>query len=377
MRLRIASLAFLLAAVSLCAGWLPLQPFLVRLSSVLRRLPEGSAEAEALGRLKTLFPLYLALDFALVALLCYLILQVMIGRPLRSTEQVIEQMERLDLDLPLDVRGGPLLSRIRASLRRMALALKHEQELAGQRLSELTRVNDELARAHTGLVSSERLATVGRLAAGVAHEVGNPLSGILGYLSLIKRQVSTSPDVLECLDRIEHEVARIDRIIRSLLDLGRPARYESSLVEISRLAETCVDLLSKGPDFEDVAVELKVEPGTVARADPGPLSQVLINLLLNAAQAAGSQGRVVLFARREAAHVLIDVEDSGPGLTPEVKAHLFQPFFTTKSPGKGTGLGLAVSLSLLSAMGGELTAANIEPSGGARFTVRLGAVGEG
>lgn len=373
MKLRIASIAFLIASVSVGVGWLPLLPVLVRLAGTLRRaLPEGNPELEALQRLWALLPLYLGLALALVAVLCYLLLHAMLGRPLRSTEQVIEQLERLDLDLPLETRGGPLLSRIQASLRRVAGALRHEQELTGRQLSELRRVNDELARAHTGLVSAERLATVGRLAAGVAHEVGNPLSGILGYVSLSKQRAHASPELLEYLGRIEHEVSRIDRIVRGLLDLGRPARLELSPVEVARLAETCVELVARGPDFEGVALELSIEPGTVARADPGPLSQVLINLLLNAAQAAGGKGRILVSGRREQERVVIDVEDSGPGLAPEVREHLFQPFFTTKAPGKGTGLGLAVCLHLVSAMGGELFAANTA-SGGARFTVRLGA----
>jgi signal transduction histidine kinase len=142
-------------------------------------------------------------------------------------------------------------------------------------------------------------------------------------------------------------------------------------VEVAPLAETSVRLVAAGPDFHGVQVHIDVPPDVVVLADAGPLSQVLINLLLNAAQAMDGRGEVRLVARVEPeAGVRIDILDTGPGISPEVRPRLFEPFFTTKPGGKGTGLGLAISQSLVRAMGGTLEATDA-PGRGSCFSVRL------
>ncbi|MHB8879073.1 MAG: sensor histidine kinase [Myxococcaceae bacterium] len=374
MRLRIASIAFLLGSLSTGLTWLTLQPALVRLVSAVHRLAGATgSDAEMLARVRGLLPFYLALDLLAVTALCFAVLYLAVGRPLRRTEEAVEQLTRLDLKSPMKPSGGPLLSRLQASLRRMADSLRDEQALTRRQLDELGATNASLSRAQTELVASERLATVGKLAAGVAHEVGNPLAGILGYVSLARSR-GASPELVDLLDRVELEVQRIDQIVRGLLDLGRPAKGAATPLDLAGIADTCVKLLSAGRDFEGVRIEVAIEAGTVVRAQSGPLSQVIINLLLNAAQAMDGKGAVTLGARRLPDRVLIDVRDSGPGIAPEVLPRLFEPFFTTKNAGKGSGLGLAVSRHLAATMGGTLEAANAE-GGGACFTLSLPAPG--
>ncbi|MBJ6759359.1 two-component sensor histidine kinase [Myxococcaceae bacterium JPH2] len=369
MKWRIASVAFLLGSLSTGLTWLTLQPVLIRLLEIARRfaLP-GTAEAEGLARVRGFLPLALGLDLVALSVLAYLVLDTTVGRPLRATEESVEQLGRLELDLPLSSQGGPLMSRIQRALQRMADALRQEQALTRSQLEELRQTNARLAHAQTELVAAERLATVGRLAAGVAHEVGNPLSGILGYLSLARARAQT-PELRDYLGHIDQEVLRIDRIIRGLLDLGRPAASVSTPVDVGQVVETCTRLVRAGPELSGVEVAFDLAPGVLARADSGPLSQIVINLLLNAAQAMGGQGRVRVTSRREGDAVRVDVEDSGPGIPSEVMPRLFEPFFTTKGR-QGTGLGLAVSLRLVQGMGGRLTAENA-PGGGARFSVFL------
>jgi signal transduction histidine kinase len=372
MKWRIASVAFLLGSLATGLTWLSMQPMLLRLLGVARRLAlPDSPEAEAVARVRGLLPLALGLDLVALTVLVYVVLDVTVGRPLRATESAVEQLGRLELDLPPVSQGGPLLSRIQGALNRMAEALRHEQALTRSQLEALRQANERLARAQTELVAAERLATVGKLAAGVAHEVGNPLSGILGYLSLARMRSPTT-ELREYLDRIDHEVQRIDGIVRGLLDLGRPGSGARAPVDVGRVAQTCVELVRAGPELERVRVDFALEPGLLARADAGPLSQIIINLLLNAAQAMGGEGSVRVSTRREGEVVRLAVEDSGPGIPPEVMPRLFEPFFTTKE-GKGTGLGLAVSLHLAQGMGGRLTAENL-PGGGACFSVHLPAV---
>jgi two-component system, NtrC family, sensor kinase len=370
MKLRIASIAFLFGSVATGLTWLTLQPVIVRMMNTISRLAPGSVEAEGVELTRGFLPFYLALDMLLVTIICSVVLNLMVARPLHRMEQSIDQLGRLEMEIPFFSDAGPLVSRVQAALHRMAEALRQQQAITRQQLSELTAANERLTRAQTELVSAARLATVGELAAGVAHEVGNPLGGILGYLALARSRLSAPNEIKEYLDRIDAEVQRIDLIVHGLLDLGRPARGSRGPVEISTLAQTCVRLVCAGPEFAEVEVALDILPDAVARAEAGPLSQVLINLLINAAHAIKGKGQIRVRGRRENQQIIVDVEDNGPGIPAEVLQRLFEPFFTTKSAGKGTGLGLAVSMHLVWSMGGQLIASNLA-SGGARFTVSL------
>jgi signal transduction histidine kinase len=351
---------------------LSFEPVLAALMEALRRATvPGTAPALVRAGARQALPLLLGLDLLLVGLFAYGILWLAVARPVQRLEAELGQLERLDLELGPRGSGGPLLARVETSLRRTASALQSERSVTHQQLEDLRLANEHLTRAQEELVSAERLATVGRLAAGVAHEVGNPLSGILGYLSLLRGQTDATGETREYVDRIETEVHRINGIVRGLLDLGRPLQPILTPVEVAPLAETSVRLVAAGPDFQGVQVLLDVAPGVAVLADAGPLSQVLINLLLNAAQAMDGRGVVRLEARAEpAAGVRIDILDTGPGISPDVRSRLFEPFFTTKPGGKGTGLGLAVSQSLVRAMGGTLEATDA-PGRGSCFSVRL------
>jgi two-component system, NtrC family, sensor kinase len=373
MKPRLAAIAFLVAVLATGLTWLSFQPVLVRLVDALRRTAvPGTAPALVLQRAREALPLLLGLDLLLLCLVAYAILWLAVARPVQRLESELRQLERLDLELGPSGSGGPLLSRVEASLRRTASALHAERTLTLQQLEDLRRANERITRTQAELVAAERLATVGRLASGVAHEVGNPLSGILGYLSLLRAQEDGGVERAEYVDRVEAEVHRIDRIVRGLLDLGRPQRPTLVPVEIGPLAETSVRLVSAGPDFRGVQVTVEVPTGLSVLADAGALSQVLINLLLNAAQAMGGSGRVrVLAGAGDEPLARIDVVDTGPGIPEEVRSRLFEPFFTTKPGGKGSGLGLAISQTLVHAMGGTLEAGDGPEGRGGRFSVRL------
>ena len=368
MKLRVASIAFLLAAISTGASWLSLQPSLAALLDFASREAPFKSH-ELVTRVKLLLPFTLFIVLVTVTFLGFLVIHFTVGRPLENTEKAIDRLSRLELDVNLEA-GGPLLSRLQRALLRMAEAVQTERAITHQRVEELKLANDRLVRAQAELLASDRLVTVGKLAAGVAHEVGNPLSGILGYLSVIQSRAKTQPELVEIAKAIENEVTRIDQIVRSLLDLGRPARGKPAPIELAGVLHSAANLVGKGPELSQVKISEEFEPGLVVLAESGPLSQVIINLVLNAAQAMEGKGTIELRTRRAGDVALIEVKDSGPGLTPEAKARMFEPFFTTKAAGKGTGLGLAVSQHLLSAMGGKLRADNA-PGGGAVFTLDL------
>jgi signal transduction histidine kinase len=370
MKLRVVAIAFLLAILSTGLTWLSFQPVLLRLVEALRATaPLGSAPRRVLESAQQMLPVYLGLDLLILLLVSFGILYLTVARPLTAVENEMGKLERLDLELE-QRGGGPLLSRFQASLRRMATALQAERALTRRQLDDLGAANARLTRTQSELVASERLATVGRLAAGVAHEIGNPLSGLLGWLSVARAKSDSSAELTGYLQEMETEVRRIDEIVRGLLDLGRPVRTQLGPVPLAELVRVATRLVGSGPEFREVTVTTDVPPELVALADPGPLSQVLINLLINAAQAIGGAGHVEVVARQDDGRVTIDVLDSGPGVPPELRERVFEPFFTTKSGGKGTGLGLAVSQHLMRAMSGDIGVGE-SPDGGGKFTVTL------
>jgi len=342
----------------------------LRLVEALRvAAPAASASRHVLETAQQFLPLYLGLDLLILVLVAFGILYFAVARPLGAVEREIQGLERLDW-APEEAGGGPLLSRFQASLRRTAAALQSERALTRRQLEDLAAANERLTRAQAELIASERLATVGRLAAGVAHEIGNPLSGVLGWLSVAQAKGAADPELSGYLREMEAEVRRIDGIVRSLLDLGRPARPRVGPVPVADLVGTATRLVASGPEFREVTVETDIDPGLVALADPGPLSQVVINLLINAAQAIGGPGMIRVLGAAEGGRVRIEVLDSGPGVPPELRDRIFEPFFTTKSGGKGTGLGLAVSQHLMRVMSGDI-AVGESPGGGGKFTVTL------
>jgi two-component system sensor histidine kinase PhcS len=241
---------------------------------------------------------------------------------------------------------------------------------------------EALAATQTRVQEADRLAQVGRLAAGVAHEVNNPLAFIQANLRFLaeelpRQQGRPVADWLEVVNETQAGVVRIQQIVQDLTALARgaaePEIREVGSCQLSTVIEESMRLASVR--LKQLAVEVEVPPAVPqVRADARRLGQVLLNLLLNAADAleeAGARGaRVALkvHTRQERVHLVL--EDNGPGIPPEHLPRLFTPFFTTKAQGKGTGLGLALSREYVEAFGGSLRAEN-RPEGGARFTVEL------
>jgi two-component system NtrC family sensor kinase len=366
-RLRIAIVALGLGIAVTGVVWLSLQPLLTTLLDTLRR--EGLSTHPAVAKVTSLLPFWLALDVAIAGIAIFLALELIVASPLRKAEQTVEQISRLQTDIELP-SAGPVTSRLQLALSRLATALESERTRNSRQLEELRAANDRLSRLQAELVASDRLATVGKLAAGVAHEVGNPLAGILGYVSVLQSRAAGAPETLDVLRRIEHEVQRIDGIVRSLLELGRPSRGKAGPLDVSVVVQSSVKLLAAGRDFREVQVSVDCPASTFLCAEGGPLAQVLVNLLLNAAQAMKGHGSIDLRGWVEGDRGYISVADRGPGLSVEVQKHLFEPFFTTRPAGEGTGLGLAMSQHLLAQFDGRLTAAPRE-GGGAIFTISL------
>lgn len=220
------------------------------------------------------------------------------------------------------------------------------------------------------LAIHERLASLGLLTAGVAHEINNPLEGIRNYLKLLRNAGAGPEDRARWLDLVDHGFGRIAEIVRDLLRFARPAN-ERGEADLAAAVERATKLAAYSQKLAHVEIETRgLEAPLVVVGDAGRLEQVVVNLLLNAGQAMNGKGRIVISARRLAApaHAIeIEVADEGPGIPPDVLPRIFDPFFTASG---GSGLGLSVSYGIVQAHGGTLVARN-QDAGGAVFTIRL------
>jgi len=263
------------------------------------------------------------------------------------------------------------LGDLAAAFESMRLRLREGRELDRARLEELRRAHAELVAKGDELVRAERLAAIGSVAASVAHEVGNPLGAVTGYLSLA-RDESSPERAREHLGRAERELQRINRIMLDLLEYARPPRMDWTEVDLNALLRDLAHHLRAQPDFSGVALALDLADGLPAvRADYHRARQMLLNLALNAAQALAGGGTVRLesFRPETAGRAAgVRVRDDGPGLPPEVLARLFEPFTTAGKGARGTGLGLAICRRTAEAMGATLEV-QTAPGEGTAFTV--------
>jgi signal transduction histidine kinase/DNA-binding response OmpR family regulator len=227
----------------------------------------------------------------------------------------------------------------------------------------------ELRAAQAQLVQTEKLAALGRLAAGMAHEVNNPLQPVLNCLETAIEDVENAQPVdLESLRVAESEVQRIKTIVSRLLDFSRPSNEERVPVNLHELIHEVLTLTNKQLERMQVSVEARLSPVEPVMGSPTQLKQVLLNLVLNAMESMPGGGLITIETRADEKGTAILVEDSGSGIDEETMAQIFEPFYSTK--GTGTGLGLSVSYGIIQGHGGCIEVES-EPSKGSRFTVWL------
>lgn len=334
--------------------------------------------------------IYALLDSAIIVIFGLLLLSRSVVGPLKRLEEAATR-----------IAGGRLYERARVDVENEIGSLAASFNSMAGRLEEeirsLERVNLELTTAQDELLRSSTLAAVGRLAAGIAHEIGNPLGALRGYMDLLGKGGLDRAEEAEIVERASREVSRIDSIVREFLEVARPRRREGvaiAPVDVNALIEETLTTLSMRDDFRGVRAEMDLKEGlSPVMADEGKLRQVFMNLLLNAAHSmdgmaekpvkisTGIESRPKKAGRRRSDQPLgadaamtefitVSFSDSGSGISGEDAKRIFDPFFTTKGSGRGTGLGLFVSQSIINAHGGEI-AFRSAPGEGSVFTVAL------
>ena len=267
-----------------------------------------------------------------------------------------------------------------SALNKMLDRITEDKRVLKETIDSLQTANRELQKAQNDVIRAEKLATVGRLTSGIAHEIGNPIGIVLGYLDLLK-QSDLSPDERnDFIGRSENEITRINHIIRQLLDMSRTSPGEAKTISIHLLLNDLIAVFNFQPTADQIHFESRFDASKDrVRADPDRLRQVFLNILLNAIDALNAdlstRAKILLMTVNpttdaKADSIEIIIQDNGPGIPSSHLSQIFDPFFTTKQPGKGTGLGLSVSFMIIEQLGGHMSATSSE-NNGAAFRVIL------
>jgi len=295
---------------------------------------------------------------------------------LKPIEKMVDISERYNSISELSfISGGPNseFAKLSLGLNRMVTRIRDDNKALNANVESLATANKELKRNEKEMVRTEKLASVGRLAAGLAHEIGNPLGIIQGYVDMLGAREVTEQEKAEFSGRASRELQRIDKLIHQLLDISRKGSGEYSIVDINRSIAEVVDFFSLHKKNSRVVFELDlnaVNDRTAVVEDQ--LRQVFLNCLMNAVDSISEngdeiQGEIEISSQNifieEEEYIQIRIVDNGSGVNSGDLDNIFDPFFTTKETGKGTGLGLYVSYSIMENLGGRIRLNNLEPVG--------------
>ena len=314
----------------------------------------------ALGRRTTLVS---AFGILLLATTVGLFVRGHVIRPLREIVAATERISQGDLSHAVEMRRTDEIGLLAASFNGMTTSLQ-------QARSDLQALNESLERqveerttalksAQAQLVQSEKMSSLGKLAASVAHEINNPLAGILTYAKLLLRlheegelTEKARESCVRNLRLVQRETERCSAIVRNLLDFARQRSPSLKDIDVSAVVEEALSLLSHRLRMQDVTLQKDLPPMPLVKADFGQLRQSFVNIALNACEALNKGGTLTVTSRAVGNMVEVVIADTGPGIAPEHLSHILDPFFTTKE--KGTGLGLSVVYGLIDRHGGTL-----------------------
>lgn len=231
-------------------------------------------------------------------------------------------------------------------------------------IEQLKRLNEQLIRA-------EKLAAMGTLAAGLAHEVNNPLASISSLIQMLRSSEELAPDAREKLELIWTQIQRISQVTKDMTDFARVRSAAKAVVDVNRIVRASLRLASFDTAFQKLTIDAKLAAGPQhVNADADQLQQVFLNLFLNARDAMPEGGKFVVSTKMAGSNIIVEVSDDGCGIDENAVKHIFDPFYSTKPAGKGTGLGLAVCYGIVTAHGGRIEAYQNQPSG-TTFAIRL------
>ncbi|HVN05158.1 MAG TPA: ATP-binding protein [Bryobacteraceae bacterium] len=327
------------------------------------------------------------IEIFLISMFIFYFTRRFVAEPIQQLIAGTKAVSAMDLDKPIDIIHSSeelddLARSFNVMRERLGLAMDEINQFTARLETKVAERTEELRSAHQKLRQTDRLASLGQLAASVAHEINNPISGVLNLSMLMQRILKDDgvpqervPEFRKYLGQVVKETSRVGRIVSDLLSFSRRSKPQRADADLNRIVKTTLSLVSHKLQLGNVPVDLDLAENLPAvHCDTSQIQQVVLNLVLNGAEAThGRETRRLALRTRPAAGgtaVLLSVEDNGEGVKPENLARIFDPFFTTKPEGKGVGLGLAVSYGIIQAHGGDI-AVTSRPGGGATFTVTL------
>ena len=353
----------------------------------------GSRAAGSICMVFDLAPAYASLDKTQKIITYYILINALLltffgvyrlwqitGKPLQKLVRRADEFQPDGDLLFLSDDADSEFNRLSRSLNRMLENIDADKKKLKSTVLSLEQANAELQQAHKEVLRAEKMASVGRLSSGIAHEIGNPIGIVLGYLDLLRQENLKDEQRLDYIERAQSEIERVNDIIRELLDFARPAKDEKKDVPVHAIVEEIVGMLRQQPMMKEIDLSLNLAAGQdIIQADPQRLRQVFLNLLINAADAiklepAAAEGHIRIDSRNtndnggNGQQLQIVVADNGPGIPDDQLNYIFDPFYTTKEPGKGTGLGLSVCFMIMEEAGGTLRA-EAAPERGTRFVL--------
>jgi two-component system NtrC family sensor kinase len=314
--------------------------------------------------------LYVVLYGGVLFLFGLYLLNRNVVRPINGLMATTRQVADGDLDLEVPEEGPREISSLARSFNDMVAALRASRRSTEEHIRSLQQANEDLQQTRAELIRSEKMASVGHLAAGMAHEVGNPLGAVVGYLELLKAELFDDRQ-RDIARRAADEAGRIDRLVRELLDYAAPGKARMESFDPVTVMQESLELLTNQGKFNRLKLVRDLPPSLPkVRMVRNHLIQVFVNLLLNACDASGEGGTICVEGDVLDGSVRLAVVDEGEGVPAENLGSVFDPFFTTKAPGKGRGLGLAVCYRVVAEAGGDIEVRS-EVGKGSRFAVRL------
>ena len=319
-----------------------------------------------------------------VSLFTIWLIWLTVHRPVHKLTEGTRAVAQGNLDYLLPEASQDEIGSLAVSFNLMTQELKKAQAENRQWTQTLEdrvrRKTDELQRAYRSLTQSEKMASLGKLAAVVAHEINNPLAGILTYSKLVSRMADKGltdgkrlTDAKSYLQIIEGESRRCGGIVKNLLTFARQTPINPQKNDLNAIVERCLLLLGHQMTLQGIELQKQLDPQLPALYfDAGQVQQALLVIMLNAVEAMPHGGRLGIESAFDAADRVgrVVVRDDGPGIPAEVLSHIFEPFFTTKEEGKGTGLGLPIALGIVQQHGGNIEV-HSTPQKGTEFTVFL------
>ncbi len=317
--------------------------------------------------------LYILLDSLILVTVGILLLSRIVVKPIHKLLKMTEEYKEGDVVLSLGEASGNEIGDLSRSLSIMLKRLDENKKELKAHISSLEKANKDLQQAQDEIVRSEKLASVGRLSAGIAHEIGNPIGIILGYLDLLNSDDIPEEEKKDFLKRIESEIIRVKEIIKQLLDFSRPSSGERVKTHIHEMITSTLAMLSPQPIMESIETSTQLmAKHDVVLADSSQLQQVFLNIILNAADALAEKRRsggeederkLTAITENMGNTIQIRFSDTGKGIPEKELTRIFDPFYTTKEPGKGTGLGLSVCYRIVEGLGGTIRAESIAGKG--------------